>query len=509
MHFTDRKKDELYQWVRNNLHIKGMYKLYEQITRDGKVNYNRDKDGFFFQTQITRQLVESRMYDITMVEDKGIGYDIDIELNGHIYLQAWFGSNVVGYLLDRAVADSNLPLTLYSERTCTDEDLDVRQRKLDQINKPINIRRAGDPVKILVAMSSTRLPLHFPPEWDHLLKDRVIIELRGDFDGAGNRRGAATLHRSSTQWDKVVKGIVDALGFRYVESFTGLGAGRSSMRFGGLPGSAWQSSYLNTASQHIWLQPKVMASVLNSNLMAEYIMDTTGHEPSPELVDNHLSDELRREGGRVMWADVEQPGQSVVPILGAYRFESLDRIIADRNLVKNSPPGLYNLYGGKIDRDKTDAFDAVVVDAENGDLEIDQIECLLRGIRFQSNKTPDCFCGDPIAIEEMLELGSAGGYLGVTEATLGKCVMQLNSIMGIPVLHSYDSGPSKPGCIYAISYKDELGVPSVLRLLESSFHEVEACGSMSSNSRIAYVIGETAVDPRACGKIMNIRRPWQ
>ena len=141
--------------------------------------------------------------------------------------------------------------------------MNARQRKLDQINKPINMS-AGNPVKILVAMSSTRLPLHYLPKWDHLLKDRVIIELRGDFDGTGNLCGVATLHRSRRLWDMVARGIVDALGFQYVESFTSLGAGWSSMRFGGLPNTMWRSSYLNTASQHIPLQPKVMASVLGS-----------------------------------------------------------------------------------------------------------------------------------------------------------------------------------------------------------------------------------------------------
>ena len=91
MNFTKPKKDDLCQWVRDNQHIKGMNKLYEQITRGDEVNYNDDKDGFFFQTQITRQLAESERYSITMVEDNGIGYDIDIELNGCICLQAWFG----------------------------------------------------------------------------------------------------------------------------------------------------------------------------------------------------------------------------------------------------------------------------------------------------------------------------------------------------------------------------------------------------------------------------------
>ena len=153
----------------------------------------------FSQTQIARQLHESEKYDITRVEDKGTTYDIDIELDGYVCLQAWLGSNVAGHNLDREVASSNSPWVLYSQRTCLDKDLDVRQHKLDQTDKPTldgaalkpnyytlyaqhplwsqvvlypyampmpSIRSATCPVKIVVAMSPTRLPLHFLPEWD-------------------------------------------------------------------------------------------------------------------------------------------------------------------------------------------------------------------------------------------------------------------------------------------------------------------------------------------------------
>ena len=504
MYFTNFIKDDLHRWVRDNLHIPGMDKLYEQITRDGKANHDLDKDGFFFQAQVTRQLAESKKYDITKVEDKGITHDIDIELDGYICLQVWFGGNVVGHDLNRKVKRSNLPLVTYSHETCLDKDSKVLEHKLNQINKPTTGGGVECPVKILVAMSRTLLPLHFLPEWGRLFRDRVVIELRGGFDRTGNIRGWATLRRLSKRWDGVATGIVGALGFRYVKSFS-LGAGRPSMHLGGLSNSVWHGSYLHTASQYIPLRPKVMASVMDSNIVAGYLMDTTGHEPSPEHVNGYLGEELQLGLNRVIWADVERPDLSAVPILGKYHMESLDRIIADRNLVKNSRPGRYNLYGGKINRDKTDAFDSAVVDAGNADLEIAHVEGLLHGIRIQSNKTPDCFFGDPIAIMEMLELGCACGCLGMTRTAPGNYGVWLNSFMGIPVLHRLGSGPSKPGCIYAISYKDELGVPSGLRLLGSSFHVAKACKNTYSDGRIAYVIGETAVDPRACGKIMNIR----
>ncbi|MBI1658944.1 MAG: hypothetical protein IS632_09290 [Thaumarchaeota archaeon] len=364
IHFTSYRKDDLLRWVCERTHkqplIRGMDELLDQITKDGKINYNSDKDGFFFQAQITRQLDESERCDVTRVEDKGITYDIDIELDRYICIQAHLGGNVVGHDLDRKVAKSDSFPAHYSEKTCSnEEDLNWLQRKLDQLNKPILDGdvfgpSGADPVKILVTMSPTRLPLHFLPEWNRLLKDRITIELRGDFDGTGNLRGMATLHRADKQWDKVAKNIVGALGFRYVESFSNLGAGPSSVRFGGLQANAWQSSYLNTASQRILLQPKVMVSALKPDMMAGWIMDSTGREPSPELVNSYLGSELRYVVNQVIWADVEQPNWNGIPILGAYRLESFDRLIANRNLAKNGRrPGLYNLYDGKINRDKT------------------------------------------------------------------------------------------------------------------------------------------------------------
>lgn len=508
MHFTDSKKKALWSWVRSNRQIKGMDKLYEQITRAGKANYNRDKDGFFFQTQITRQLAESKRYKITMVEDKGPVYDIDIELDGRVCIQAWFGGNVAGYGLDQKIKKTNSPLVLYSQRTCLDKDLNVLQDKLDQINRPALPIPSGTsadlPVKILVAMSRTLLPLHFPPEWGRHLKDRVIIELRGDFDDTGNMRGLATLHRHSRQWDDVAKGIVNALGFRYVESFLSLAAGSRSTYLGGLPNNAWHS-YLHTASRSIRLQPKIMTSTINSDVIAGQVMDRTGNELSQDDIDCYLNSELWRNVSRVIWADVEQSDQDMMPASPCYP-ESIDRLIADRSLVKNNKPGLYNLYDGGINRDKTDVYDATVVDAGNGDLGIDHVECLLNGIQSRSNKTPNCFLGDPIVLWNMLDLGRRFGYTGRMVCMFNKHVVQTNSFMGIPTPLSYGTGPNKPGCIYAISYKDEWDVPSGLRLMESSVHEAEVPRSGAPNYRIAYAIGEAAVDPRACGKIINIRR---
>ena len=507
MHFTDSKKKALWSWVRSNRQIKGMDKLYEQITRAGKVNCNQDKDGFFFQAQITRQLAESGRYDITMVEDKGPNYDIDIELDGRDCIQVWFGGNVVGYHVGQKIKEHNSP-RFRSQRTCLDKDREALQDKLDQINKhvlPIPSSTVPDlPAKILIVMSRTPIPLHFLSEWLCCYKDRVIMELRGDFDCTGNMRGLATLHRHSRQWDDVAKGIVNALGFRYVESFLSLAAGSRSTYLGGLPNSVWHS-YLHTASRSIRLQPKIMTSTINSDVIAGQVMDRTGNELSQDDIDCYLNSELWRNVSRVIWADVEQSDQDMMPASLCYP-ESIDRLIADRSLVKNNKPGLYNLYDGGINRDKTDVYDATVVDAGNGDLGIDHVECLLNGIQSRSNKTPNCFLGDPIVLWNMLDLGRRFGYTGRMVCMFNKHVVQTNSFMGIPTPLSYGTGPNKPGCIYAISYKDEWGVPSGLRLMESSVHEAEVPRSGASDYRIAYAIGEAAVDPRACGKIINIRR---
>ena len=292
IHFTKSQKDDLVEWVSENLGIKGMDKLYKQITRNDGVNYDSDKDGFFFQAQITRQLARSERYDITQVEDDGGDYDIDIELDGYIQLQVWFGGNRVGYDLNRQIKKHN-SLWEFSSATCLPKDLSKLQDKLDrQLNKPILDDDAYS-VKILIVMSRTLLPLHFLPEWSYLLKNGTIIELRGGFDEVGNLCGMATLHHSNKWWDETIKDIVDALGFRYVESFNTLGVGWSSMRFGGLSSMPWQSSYLNTASQHIHLQPKVMAFGLNLDVVKEEFFMDLGYGASTEGIRNFMHNELQ------------------------------------------------------------------------------------------------------------------------------------------------------------------------------------------------------------------------
>ena len=64
----------------------------------------------------------------------------------------------------------------------------------------------------------------------------------------------------------------------------------------------------------------------------------------------------------------------------------------------------------------------------------------------------------------------------------------------------------KPGCIYAIRWKDELDIQTGLRLLASSYPAIEA---RLCNSDGSYVIGEAVVDPKACGKIVHIRERKQ
>jgi len=288
-----------------------------------------------------------------------------------------------------------------------------------------------------------------------------------------------------------------------------MGAGRQSMRFGGLLAGAWQSSYLNTASQRIRLQPKVMAGVLGSDFVKDYFIDS-GYAPSPTFIRNYINDKFGCEISQVIWAEVEPPDQSAPLMPDADRMESVDRLIANQALARDShQPGLYNLYGGEIDRDKTAAFDATVVDVGGNDLELHHAVELLYGIMRRSKKIPDCFLGDPVALSTMTELGRACGCAGVKVIPCNGTHVQVPTFMGIPVWEDYCVWPNyKRGCIYAINREDELGARGGLRLLESSLHKDVELQCWPTNECMAYVVGETAVDPRACGKMVNIRERW-
>ena len=91
---------------------------------------------------------------------------------------------------------------------------------------------------------------------------------------------------------------------------------------------------------------------MDPDFVKGYFMDS-GYEPSPEFIRNYINDEFGRQVSQVIWADVEQPDQNVVLMPNADHLESVDRLIANQALARDShQPGLYNLYGGGIDRDK-------------------------------------------------------------------------------------------------------------------------------------------------------------
>lgn len=540
--FTNEIKDKLVAWLQEEIDkIEGIDKLYGQVTRDGLTNYNRDKDGFFLQIQIVMQL-KAQGCDIIKVEDSGYlngsKYDIDIEIAGNIYIQVHFGGNVFAYEFERAMIPNPAGLQVYHPATDWGKDLAVSQAKLDQLNKfyhdgrmfepapsiphmqyplwsrtayqpttmpSLNLAHSYDSTKILIVAPRTHIPLHFLPGWNQLLHDRVIIELRGSFDNSSKLCGFATLHRAHKQHDAVSKGIIRALGLEYIESFNALDEQGLSGKFGGLPSNRWRSSRLNTASQSILLHPKAMVSTMNVDDVAGWYMDSTGYEPSPEDVRSIINDHFRDEVSRVMWADAEQY-QSADVQYNPNHIESFDRLIASKELALSSQQGgLYNAYGGQLNRDKTDAFDATVVNVHHNQLEFDNVAELLYGIEDKSGRMPDCFFCNPMLSWQMCEIGLQANCLGEMRVPHGKTSIVTSSFMRIPIWNDLSQLVyCKQGCIYAISWKDECGMQTGLRTLGSSYHEIEMRLRNASDDYIAYVVGETVVDPRACGKIVNI-----
>ena len=365
MHFTDDIKERLVTWMEPlRESIRGMDDLYRQIARDGKVNPSAD-DGLFFQAQITMQIVESGKFDTIEVEAKeytnGIKYDIDIILDNHIYIQVWLGENAFAYTLDKIVRLNSTKPHLHPVMTNWNHDLDVRQKKLGQLNKSHGVlpipTRSSDIVKILVAAPRTRFSLLWLPEWAQQLGGKVIVELRGCFDRRNNLSGSAALHRLHKQHDKVAKGIVDVLGFRYVELLDDAGAGKSSRRFDNLarkPVAILVSSY-RVSSIHLW--PKVMGSPFGTSAVASMLIDLTGCEPSPAFVRSIADGLLQDEVCRVIWADVELLDQNAADNM-SYRLESFDGVISSQKESNSLHHWSCNVYHGVMNRDRTTAYDA-------------------------------------------------------------------------------------------------------------------------------------------------------
>ena len=509
MYFTENIKEELVTWMEPlRESIRGMDDLYKQIARDDEVNPSAD-DGLFFQAQVTRQIVESGKFDTIEVEAKGyangIKYDIDIMLDNHIYVQVWLGENAFAYELGKTIRSNSTKPRLHPVITNWNHDRSVRQKKLGQLDKPRTVlptsTHSSDIVKILVAAPRTRFSLLWLPEWDQQLADRVMMELRGSFDSRNNLSGLAALHRLHRQHDKVAKVIVDVLGFRYVESLDDASASRPSRQFGNLPINPWQYSYLHTASQSIRLWPKVMGSPFGTSVVTGMLTDLTRCKLSPAFVRGIVDDLLQDEVCRAIWTDVELLDQSTDDN-APYRLESFDGVISSQKESNSLHHWSCNVYHEAMNRDKTAAYDATVIDARGSTLELDHVYKLLDGImaKTRSKKRPDCFVGDCMALWRLLEIGRETGRYREVRVPYNNTSIVLPSFEGIPVWLSFMY--CKPGCIYAIRWKDELGIRTGLRLLASSHSAIEAglCNSDGS-----YVIGETVVDPKACGKIVHLR----
>ena len=513
MYFTDDIRGDLAKWVYKKRNIKGMDELYRQITTDGKVNPCAG-DGLFFQVQVAKQIEKSKMYRITEVEEKGsfssVSYDNDIVFDDHICVQVWLGENMFVYGIMKAIESSSGRPQINAMPTDWSKDRDVWRKKTYQPGKPhiesLGLVESPNLVKILVAAPRMHFPLLSLPEWRHLLKDRVVIELQADFDKTKNLRGTATLHRLSKQHDEISMGIINGLGFRYVKSFNNVDSALFS-RLDGLPVGPWRTSYLHTASQRIWLRPKVMTSSINADIVDGWFIDENGYEPPPgfgqEMVANWLKDRV----GSVVWASMEQQKPNACDILcNQNNFESVDKVIANQGLAKNSQNGLYNAYDDQLDRNKTDKFDATVVYANYSSLELRQIDDLLDEIWDKSGREPDYFRGDPMALLQMLAIGHAAGRCGETTVPCNDSMAIVSAFDGIPVDFGFTSSVHYAlGCIYAVSLKDDRGAQTGLRLMALSSHKITARPRSVPKYYVAFAVGEAVVDPRACGKIVHIR----
>jgi hypothetical protein len=86
------------------------------------------KPGHLFHAESIKRFIESGKFVVTDIEKKGKGFDVDIQLNGHINLQIWHGASVSTYNIEKGKVSS-----LGGVETDWDKDLQKIKSKLSQL----------------------------------------------------------------------------------------------------------------------------------------------------------------------------------------------------------------------------------------------------------------------------------------------------------------------------------------------------------------------------------------
>lgn len=96
------QRNETLRWAKDNMgSVPNLDRLYNKMVREGT-------DGHYVHAYYVRILHDCRRYKITNIEVTEGGHDIDIQLDGWINIQVWYGMNTFMYAL-KAMLEPNTP----------------------------------------------------------------------------------------------------------------------------------------------------------------------------------------------------------------------------------------------------------------------------------------------------------------------------------------------------------------------------------------------------------------
>ena len=206
---NDLKYNQLIKWCRQHINeIPNLGGLLHNLTENRQL-------GHGVHAELVKRIHESGEYTITGVENSTGNYDIDIELDGKINIQVWFGQNTAGHIMESQFSSDgqrrNAKLEnitpLGGVRTDWTKDEQVLIKKLDQL--------PNDKFSVLLAVPRF-IGLTFLPEWwENIPNSKCVIKSRTPLDCQHKGEQAVIYYSDNFPYMDEAKKIIKAVGFNH------------------------------------------------------------------------------------------------------------------------------------------------------------------------------------------------------------------------------------------------------------------------------------------------------
>ncbi|MCZ2845383.1 MAG: hypothetical protein O2U61_02635 [Candidatus Bathyarchaeota archaeon] len=188
---------------KSNVYIQYFNRHKNEIPNIGRLIQKLEKDkkpGHIVHAYCIKKLFEDKNFQITDVELKKNGFDIDIEINNSINIQIWHGASASSYkILNGEISK------LGGVEINWDDD---KQNIFDKLNQLPN-----DNFGLLICFDYN-LGINILPEWlTKIPKNKAIAELFYTDYGQGRTNECHLYHNTNFKYLEQAKQIVTSLGF--------------------------------------------------------------------------------------------------------------------------------------------------------------------------------------------------------------------------------------------------------------------------------------------------------